>query len=57
MAGLSSAAPGRVAGYAAGVTIQNVYLANVLGLLDAATGSNPSSERAEQAGDAPGRKL
>ncbi|EGJ73392.1 hypothetical protein STTU_0603 [Streptomyces sp. Tu6071] len=54
MAGLSSAAPGRVAGYAAGVTIQNVYLANVLGPLDAATGSNPSSERAEQAGDAPG---
>ncbi|MFJ4699259.1 MULTISPECIES: hypothetical protein [unclassified Streptomyces] len=47
----------QVAEYAAGVTVQNVYLANVLGPLDAATGSNPSSERAEQAVDVPGRKL
>ncbi|MFD6152632.1 MULTISPECIES: hypothetical protein [unclassified Streptomyces] len=47
----------QVAGYAAGVTVQNVYLANVLGPLNPATGSNPSSERVERAGDAPGRKL
>ncbi|MDT0421151.1 hypothetical protein [Streptomyces sp. DSM 41859] len=47
----------QVAGYAAGVTVQNVYLANVLGPLDAATGSNPASERAERAVDAAGRKL
>lgn len=31
----------QVAEYAAGVTVQNVYLANVLGPLNPATGSNP----------------